>query len=174
MSSSAFPRRPSCFSMEVSRSDGGGSKEYVHGGHRRLELYERDGSLTGLTIWRPDKGVYWTLLPGSRVFQEGLLSDLEAMAGEQACDCILDWTTEGTAVISGVECLRLVGRYRKPARGAHEECFIDVATGLPLRQITYDLSGQRSVVWERQSLTLGPPDPAVFEIPAGYVLIPRM
>ena len=173
MLSSPLPQRPSCFSMEVSRSDGGGSKEYVDGGRRRLELYQRDGFLTGLTIWRPDKGVYWTLVPGSRVFHECSLAELEAMAGEQASDFILDWTPEGAEVIGGLDCLRWVGRYRKAARGAYEECFVEVATGLPVRHITYDMLGQRSVVWERQSLKLGSPDPAVFEIPEGYVITPR-
>jgi hypothetical protein len=158
--------------MEVSRSDGGGSKEYVDGGRRRLELYQRDGSITGLTIWRPDWGVCWTLVPGSRNFLEYSLAELEAMA-EQASVLALDWTPEGAEVIGGLDCRRWVGRYREPARGAYEECFVEVATGLPVRHITYDMAGQKSVVWERQSLKLGSPDSAMFEIPDGYVITRR-
>jgi hypothetical protein len=53
------------------------------------------------------------------------------------------------------------------AGDAYEECFIESSTGLSLRHVTYNKSGQQAVVWARTALDLIQPDPMLFEIPEG-------
>jgi len=63
-------KMPEQYTAEVVRSDGKRSKLYIDGLRRRIELCGPGGGLQGMVISRPDKGVAWSLIPGSTSFYE--------------------------------------------------------------------------------------------------------
>jgi hypothetical protein len=174
------------------RSDGEYCREFVSGDLRRLEMYGADGSLLHLFIYRPDEGLSWASMAGSKVLYEILTSPSNS---NTEADELIVWTREEFAVIEGCECIRFVGRYRiagktvwpaaaaplsqavfteedhQAAAGkAYEVCFIDAANGLVCRHVTYDRAGKRVLVTDRRAFDVRPPEPAMFEIPEGYSL----
>jgi hypothetical protein len=177
MSSSPFPPRPDCYFLEMHSSDGQHSKEYVNGKLKRLEIYGPTSELPQLYIYRRDKGVTWSAMPGSKTLRETAASPATA-ATAAAVNALIAWTNEGTAKIEGRKCIRFVGTYVEPQAGAgyyvmgtgraYEETFIDAENGLPVRHATYDMLGKLSVVNERTAFDLNPPDLALFEVPDGY------
>jgi hypothetical protein len=179
MSTSSFPARPICYFLEMHSSNGTHSKEYVNGNLKRLEIYSANSELPQLHIYRPDKGVSWTAMPGSTTLREFRYS-LARGATAKASDSLVAWTQEGTAEIEGCKCIRFVGKYVDPPADvgyfvmdpgrAYEESFIDAANGLPVRHITYDRFGKPAVVNERIAFNLNPPEAALFEIPLGYAV----
>lgn len=78
---SSFPARPACFFLEMVRSDGGYSKEFVVGELRRLELYGTAGELLHLFIYRPDLGLSWCSMPRSKVLYEYAMNPSTSTAG---------------------------------------------------------------------------------------------
>jgi len=105
-------------------------------------------------------------MPGCEVFYESPLTegDLDVLVDPTA---LYDWTPDGSEFIDGRECLRFVGRPAAPAGKALEVYYIDRATGLHRRAITYNKLGNQSLVVDYRSVALGPPDPSVFELPEG-------
>jgi hypothetical protein len=160
-------------------SDGQKSREFVHGRLKRLEIYSLTSELPQLHIYRPDKGLSWTAMPGSKTLQEFSDSPAEA-ATALAINALVAWSEEGTAVIDGCQCIRFVGKYVEPPADAgyyvtgpgraYEECFIDAANGLPVRHVTYDQLGQQAVVNDRKAFDLQPRDLELFELPQGYIV----
>lgn len=160
-----FLPRPPCYTVEVHRSDGGFSREFVDVGRRRLETYGPDGRLSFAAIYRHDLGLCWTLNPFAGGWVETPLAR-EANPLTQALASMVRWEPADSVVFGGIACLRFIGHYQMQEVGqAREECLIESATGLPLRHATYDKVGREAVVWSRTSLELSSPAPSLFEAP---------
>ena len=108
-------------------------------------------------------------MPGCEVFYEAPLApdEVESLPDPST---LLDWEQDGTEIIDGRECLRFVGHYTHPAGAAYEVCFIDRASGIRRRMITYDKLGRQALTVDCQSVSLGPPQPSLFELPDGYTV----
>ncbi len=87
-------------------------------------------------------------------------------------DTLSEWSEEGTEIIDGRKCRRFVGRYldehSQPIGDAHEVRFIDAKTGLPRRELDFDMRGKLVTTTEYLNAKIGPPPRHVFEIPKGY------
>lgn len=169
MSTSSFPSRPDSYFLEMRSSNGSISKEFVRGSLKRIEVHTPSSEIPQLHIYRPDKRVSWTAMPGSTTLRE-LAYPSASAATALAINSLTAWTEDGTAMIEGCECIHFLGRYQMPAGRAYEETYIDVANGLPIRHVTYDMFGKQSLVNERKAFNLQPPELELFEIPKGYTV----
>src|SRR5437588_8170677 len=122
MRTSYVPPRPPHYFLEMRSSEGQISKEYVNGTLRRLEVYVPSSDRPQLHIYRLDKGVSWTAMPGSTTLREFTYS-ADRAATIDAMNSLIIWSLEGSAVIDGCECLRFIGRYQIPAGKAYEESY---------------------------------------------------
>lgn len=157
---------PKQYSAEIVRSDGYRSRIFTDGVRQRVELHGATG-IQSIVISRPDKGVAWSLMPGSTVFYETPFTQQVAQSVLDPSS-LLDWQEEGTEQIDGAECVRYRGRYTRPAGAAYELCFVERASGIRRRKVTFDKAGSERLTVDWRSVTLEPPDPAVFELPQGY------
>lgn len=157
---------PKQYSAEVVRSDGHRSLIFTDGVRQRVEYYSPAGLQT-IVISCPDRGVAWSLNPGSTICYE---TPFTQQVAESLVDpaSLLDWQEEGTEQIEGAECARYRGRYTFHAGAAHELRFVERGTGMPRRSVTFDKTGAQRLTVDWRSVTLGPPDPAMFEVPPGY------
>jgi hypothetical protein len=139
---------------------------YVDGLRRRFDIRFANGTRS-IVIHRPDKGIGWSLMPGCEVFYESpLASDVVESLHDPTT--LLDWIQDGTEIIDGHECLRFVGHYTFPAGTAYEVCYVDQISGVRRRMITYDKLGRQALTVDCRSVSLGPPEPSVFELPDGF------
>jgi hypothetical protein len=158
---------PRQFTADVARSDGDRSRIFSDGVRQRVKRHGPDG-VQSIVIGRPDRGVAWSLVPGSRAVYETPLAP-EAAQSTLDPTSVLDWQEEGAERVDGVECVRYRGNYEVAAAGAaYELCFVERATGVRRRSVTFDATGAERLTVEWSSVTLEPPDPTVFEIPEGY------
>jgi hypothetical protein len=159
---------PKQYSAEIVRSDGDRSRVFTDGLRQRIEIYAA-GAVQGIVISRPDKGVAWSFMAGSTLFHETPFTQQVAQSVVDPTS-LLDWQEDGSEQIDGTECVRYRGRYRFPAGAAYELCFIERATGMRRRSVTFDKTGAQRLTVDWRSVTFAPPDPAVFEVPQGYSL----
>jgi len=159
----ALPPLPKKFSAEHIRSDGDRGKVYIDGLRRRFDIQFANG-LRSIVIHRPDKRVGWSLMPGCDVFYESPLTSDEMPDPST----LLDWAQDGTEIIDGRECLRFIGHYTFSAGAAYEVCYVDRASGIRRREITYDKLGRQALTVDCRSVSLSAPDPSVFELPDGF------
>ena len=155
---------PKQYSAEIVRSDGDRCRVFSDGVRQRIELYGPSG-IQSIVISRPDRGVAWSLTPGSTTFYETPFTQQDNVTDPSS---LLDWHEEGTEHIEGVECVRYCGRYFIPAGAAYELCFVERSNGVRRRSVTFDKSGALRLTVDWRSVNLEPPDPAVFEVPQGH------
>lgn len=108
-------------------------------------------------------------MPGCEGFYESSLTvdEVESLPDPAT---LLDWEGDGSEIIDGHECLRFVGHYTHPAGAAYEVCYVDQISGIRRRMITYNQLGREALTVDCQSVTLGPPEPSVFELPDGITV----
>lgn len=161
---------PRQFSAEIIRSDGITAKIFIDGFLRRIEESTPNG--IQIIIARPDNGVGWTLWPDRNMGCETPMSpEMVGKVGNPTDN--LDWVLDGTGFIDGIECLRFVGYFPIDSQPQQfvEECYVDPATNMVSRCITYHQDGTPSLTVNYCSVIIGPPLPNLFEMPDGYELL---
>lgn len=150
----------------VSSSQGGPStgRLWVSGDKSRMEMPRVT------IISRMDKKVVWVLMSSQKMYIEQPIN-LQTVASTQ--DKIygeIERTAEGNENISG----RSTTKYRIifEANGKRESIFqwIDKSAHIPVKTSAIDGSWSS----ESRNIQLGPQDPTLFEIPAGYSKMPDM
>jgi hypothetical protein len=162
----SLPPLPKRYSAEIVRSDGDGSRIFTDGIRQRVEVYDASG-IRSIVIARPDRGVAWSLKRGTTVFFE---TPFSLKVAQRVLDptSLLDWEEEGTELIEGTECIRYRGRYKSSAGAAYELCFVEPASGIRRRSVTFDMTGAQKLTVNWHSVNLESPDLEIFEIPQGY------
>jgi outer membrane lipoprotein-sorting protein len=162
---------PKQFSEEAIRSDGGRTIAYLDGWKQRLEEWNATGPFR-IVICRPDKGVIWSLDPGTKTYTRTkfpknfgrLLKAATLLEG-------IDWIIDGAEIVDGRRCRRFLGRYRNsdgPAGKAHQICLVDAKTGMRRRMVTFDKNGKKALTVDCVNAVVGPPPRKLFDMPEGY------
>jgi hypothetical protein len=169
----AAPHSARCaeFKADLVRSSGGdsdASKVYMKGDLRREDTYE-DGELSAVTIFRPDKGVTWNLMPEEEMYMEVPL--VEGMDGTEANIDKLESSANveilGEETINGFVCekRRYGGSDETPG-----EVVVWYSTELdyPVKLHLTFYEGEDELVLEYQNIDADEVPDSIFEIPEGY------
>ncbi len=142
---------------------------YVRGNISRMEMAEQGQRM--ITITRPDRNVAWTLIVDQQMYMEVPLSGMPAEARGDFAKAMSDPNVKsetelvGTEQVGGYQCQKY--RYRTTVQGQTSSGMVWLATALnnfPVKMV-HDQTGS---VTEYENIKLGPPDPALFELPPGY------
>ena len=139
---------------------------YTRGNVSRMEMAEQGQRM--VTITRPDRNVAWTLMVDQQMYMEvPLPAEARGDWVKSMTDPNVKSETElvGAEQVGGYACQKY--RYRTTVQGQTYSGMVWLATALgnfPVKT-TNDQTGS---VTEYQNIKLGPPDPALFELPPGY------
>lgn len=164
-----LPPMPWQFSADLVRSDKPTriTRMFVDGWMMRMDTIA-DGVVTDIVISDPNECVTWQLLPKDKVcypipFPKSQCSLVETKSrpdpGQEWY-----WLHDGIEIIDERECDRLLGYIDGTCTRLIETCFIDRETTMRRRVAT------SAIICDWLNATVGPPDPAVFELPSDYKL----
>ncbi|HXE75033.1 MAG TPA: FecR domain-containing protein [Candidatus Xenobia bacterium] len=160
------------FSADIVSTAGGRTfrmRMYTRGNISRMEMAEQGQRV--ITIMRPDRNLAWTLMVDQQMYMEVPLTNLPAEARGDFARAMTDpnvkYETEllGMEQVGGYQCQKM--RYRTTYQGQTFSGTAWLATALdyfPIKVVT----DQPATTVEYQNIKLGPPDPALFELPPGY------
>jgi hypothetical protein len=123
------------------------------------------GKTTIVIISRPDRGVVWSIDPERKTYLETAVTD-EVLDSVADPDDDFEWQVDGREAVDGRECLRWVGRLPSESV-AHCVVYVDALTQLRRRQVNYNKFGTERLMVDYLNVVIGPPDPALFELPDG-------
>jgi hypothetical protein len=116
------------------------------------------------TIARMDKHIIWVLMKDQKMYMEQPLDVRTAVSVSDKVDGEISRTAEGREKINGMACTKY--RVEFESRGIKTAIFqwIDDSHHVPVKTAAIDGSWSS----EFKDIRIGPQDPALFEIPAGY------
>lgn len=153
-------------SMEM---ESGAMKGHVYSapGKERREMEQ--GGKKMITIMRRDKKVVWMLMPEQKMYMESPMNDSNPQPGNTPSFKI-EQTVVGPDTVNGIKTTK--GKViMTDSKGAKMGGFMwTTADGIAVKTdvLAMDKGSKMRMKSELTNLKVGPQDPALFEIPAGY------
>lgn len=154
----------------VIESDAGsfGGKIYSAKDRERSEM--NMGDMQTVTILRRDKQVGWMLMPMQKAYSEMDFKQAAKQSGGAPEDMV-DITVVGSETVEGFESTK----YKMVMKDGSAGGFIWITQeGIPVKMDMLSKSGRDKtrITMTLKNLQIGPQDPQLFEIPAGYTAMP--
>ena len=141
----------------------------MRGNVSRMEMAEQGQRM--VTIIRPDRNLAWTLMVDQQMYIETAMNTLPPEARGDFAKAMTDPNVKsetelvGAELVGGYQCQKY--RYRTTVQGQTYTGMVWLATALnnfPIKSV----NDQTGAMVEYENIKLGPPDPALFELPPGY------
>jgi hypothetical protein len=140
--------------------------------HRRVKIYATEKALRGegeengqksITIIRFDRNVMWTLVPQKKSYAETSLNFGKGITSLQEGSIEPGCSVVGEEQVGGYRCVKEVCRFTIVGKDYSETRWASKELGGLIIKYT---DGVQTL--ELENIKLGPQDPVLFEIPAGY------
>ncbi len=128
------------------------------------------GEMQSVMILRRDKQIGWMLMPMQKAYSEMDFAQAAKQSGA-APDDQVDITVVGTETVEGYEATK----YKMVMKDGSAGGFVWITKeGIPVKMDMLSKSGRDKsrITMTLKNLQIGPQDPQLFEIPAGYTAMP--
>jgi hypothetical protein len=129
------------------------------------------GGMQSVMIIRQDKQVGYMLMPAQQMYRELDVATAKQQSGGQPSD-VVDITEVGTETIEGVS----TTKYKMIMKDGSAGGFMWITKeGIPVKldAITKENGKKTRFTMRLSNLKIGPLDPSVFDVPAGYTAMPN-
>lgn len=136
---------------------------------QRIEMNNPQAGMNSVLILRMDKNIGWNLMPDQKMYTEINLEESRKRSGDFR-ECSYDSSEKGTDTVNGIGARKSHAVVKCPD-SEFEGDFWVTPEGITVKM---DVTGKTkegekmAMKQEMTSLKIGPVDPSLFEIPAGY------
>ena len=145
-------------------------KVYAAGGNERTEMSM--GEMQSVTILSREQKKGWVLMPMQKMYSEMDLAQAQQQSGAAPQDQV-EITEVGAETVEGFEATK----YKMMMKDGTAGGFIWITRdGIPVKMDMLSKDGRKKsrITMTLKNLQIGPQDPQLFQVPAGYSAMPSM